>query len=190
MKKLWIGLLILLMTGCAAQQGEMDQALKLRSRILSEACTFTVRITADYIDSRETFTVACSHDPQKGLSFQITEPEEIAGICGSVDGREGTLSFDGAVLALPLVADERISPVSGPWVMLKALGSGNLLSCASQDDALCITVRDSYEDDALEAEIWAEEGKLTSAEISWRGRRNLTMEIEDFSFVQKTQEAA
>ena len=181
---------MMLLGGCAAGNREMDRAMELRSRILTEPCTFSAQITADYIDSRETFTVSCSHTPEEGLTFEVTQPREIAGICGTVAGTEGTLRYDGAILALPLLADGRISPVSSPWVLLKALGSGQILSCGESDGALCITARDSYADDALEAEVWVRDGKIESAELMWQGRRTLVMEIQGFAFGAHPQDAA
>ena len=42
-------------------------------------------------------------------------------------------------------------------------------------------IRDSYEDDALELEIWLDgESRPVQAEIGYEGRRILTMEIENF----------
>ncbi len=190
MKKLVAAALALLLTGCAGADRGMEQAVDIRSQVLSTACSFSVEITADYIDAREQFSMDCTWDPEGTLRFQVTEPEEIAGICGSVSGTEGTLDFDDTVLALPLMAQERLSPVSGPWVMMKALASGNLIACDSQEETLHLTLRDSYADDALDAEVWLDGKAPQAAEISWKGRRNLTMEIENFSFVQKSEEAA
>lgn len=182
--------MLLLLTGCAGTDRDMEQAMDIRSRLLSTSCSFSAEITADYIDIREQFTMECTWEPEGLLRFRVTQPEEIAGICGSVSGTEGTLDFEDTVLALPLMAEDRLSPVSGPWVMMKALGSGNLLGCDLEEETLHLTLRDSYDDDAMDAEVWLEDGVPKEAEISWKGRRNLTMEIENFSFVQKSEEAA
>lgn len=182
--------LVLFLAGCAGADRDMEQAMDIRSQVLSTPCSFSAEITADYIDTREQFSMDCTWDPDGTLRFQVTQPEEIAGICGSVSGTEGTLEFEDTVLALPLMADNRLSPVSGPWVMMKALGSGNLLGCDQEEETLHLVLRDSYADDALDAEVWLEGDEPKSAEISWKGRRNLTMEIENFSIVQKSEEAA
>ncbi len=163
--------------------------MEIRSSVLSRQCSFSVEITADYIDTQERFSVDCTWNPEGTLQFCVTQPEEISGIRGSVSGTDGTLDFDETVLALPLMADNRLSPISGPWVMMKALASGNLIAYDSEED-LHLSLHDSYADDALEAEIWLKDLKPYAAEISWKGRRNLTMEIEDFTFVQKSDEAA
>lgn len=190
MKKIVAAVLVLVLTGCTGADRSMEQATDIRGMVLSSECSFSVEISADYIDAREQFSMDCTWDPEGILRFRVTAPEEIAGICGSVSGTEGTLDFEDTVLALPLMAEDRLSPISGPWVMMKALGSGNLIACDSDKEMLHLILRDSYADDALDAEVWLEENEPREAEISWKGRRNLTMKIGNFSFVQKSEEAA
>lgn len=181
-KVLWTLIPVVLLTGCAMGKGEMEEALALRSRILGATCVrFEAEISADYIDRMEEFDLNCETDSAGALTFRVTEPEEIAGITGTVTGEEGTLTFDDTVLGFPLLADERISPVSGPWVMMKALRSGYITAVVREGEKLHITVDDSYADDALTLEIWIEGAQVDACEISWRGRRQMTMDIGDFT---------
>lgn len=171
---------MLMLTGCSAD-AEMEAALAFRSKLLgAQSVTFEAEIRADYIDHVEEFTLNCRTDSAGALTFSVEEPEEISGITGTVAGEEGTLTFDGTVLAFPMMADDRLSPVSGPWVMMKALRTGYITACAREGELLHLTVDDSYADDALTLEIWLEEDQVKACEIAWQGRRQMTMEIEDF----------
>lgn len=183
MKKiLCLPVLILALAGCSSTSEEMEAALAFRSKLLgARSVTFRAEISADYIDHVEQFTLNCATDSAGALSFEVAQPEEIAGITGTVTGESGTLRFDDTILAFPLMAEERLSPVSGPWVMMKALRSGYITSCAVEGELLHITVDDSYEDDALTLEVWLSGETVVAAEIAWQGRRQMTMEVEDFA---------
>lgn len=184
MKRMFCLALAFFLTGCAPGSEEMEEALALRSAILgANSVRFSAEITADYIDHAEQFTLECATDSAGALSFRVEEPEEIQDITGTVTGEQGTLTFDDTILAFPLMADDNLSPVSGPWVMMKALRSGYIQSCAKDGKMLHITASDSYSGDALTVEIWVEENQVVSAEIAWQGRRQMTLRIEDFSIV-------
>jgi len=181
-----IGSLILLgalLCGCSADK-EMEAALALRSRMVSSGCSFRCEITADYIDYVEEFTLDCSAGADGTVEFTVIEPESIQGIRGSVDGTEGTLNFEDMILGFPLMADERLSPVAAPWILIKTLRSGYITACVREEDGLHLTIDDSYADDALTLEIYLDEdGLVEGCEIGWRGRRQVSMEVEDFAFL-------
>lgn len=172
---------MLLMTGCMGVDEEMEQAIALRGRILgAQSVSFEAEICADYIDWVEEFSLSCRTDSAGALTFRVTEPEVISGITGTVAGEQGSLTFDDTVLGFPLLADDRLSPVSGPWVMVKALRSGYITAVVREGEKLHLTVDDSYAEDALTLEIWLEGEEVDCCEIAWQGRRQMTMEIENF----------
>ena len=175
-------LLAVTLTGCGGISRRQDPAEEFRSRVRSEPAGFSARITADYIASREVFSVDCRWDPAKKLTFSLTEPEELAGIRGSVAAPEETVLFENAVLALPPVAEGRILPAAGPYLLMKALAGGQLISSVQEGELLHLTLRESYESSASEAEVWLKEGIPVAAEISRSGKRALSMELSRFSF--------
>ena len=181
MKRLSLFLVcIILFTGCASSGNEMDRALALRSQIQRSQITFDVELTADYGDKTYEFSLACKGDTQGNLSFTVTEPESIAGISGTISGGTGKFQFDNEVLAFEILADGLISPISGPWVMLKALRSGYLTSCGSEGDGLRLSIDDSYQDKALHLDIWLGEQDIPGrCEIYCEGRRLLTMLVKN-----------
>jgi len=87
-------------------------------------------------------------------------------------------------VAFDLLADGQLSPVSAPWIFMKALHSGYLTSCGKEGDLLRLAVDDSYADDALHLDIWLGSDDLPiRAEILWQGRRLLSMDVTNFTFV-------
>lgn len=177
-------ILIIILTGCSGSNDQMDRALALRSRIQQAQVSFDVELTADYGDKTYDFSMSCKGDAQGNLTFTVTAPETIAGISGVISKGTGKLTFDEKMLAFEILADGLISPVSGPWVMLKALQSGYMTSCGAEGDSLRLSIDDSYRDKALHLDIWLKNEDIPQrCEIYWDGRRLLTMNVKNFVFL-------
>ena len=183
MKKLaTLMIALVILTGCTGKRDQMDRAMKLRADLLgSGGCSFTAHLTADYGDAIHEFTLYCEGWNNGDLGFRVEAPDTISGITGRFKGKEGALTFDDVALTFPLLADGQVIPVSGPWILLKTLLGGYLTACNQEDDLLHLTINDSYEEDALQMEIWLDENDLpVQGEIIYGGRRILTMQIENF----------
>ena len=177
-------LILVLLAGCAGARDTMDRAMALRSALLAKGAEFDAAVTADYGDKTYSFGMHCRMEAQGKVTFSVTAPETIAGITGTVSTSGGKLTFDGNALAFTLLADGQVSPVSGPWLLMKTLRSGYLTSCGVEDGCLRIAIDDSYEDDALHLDVWLDESDCPKrGEILWKGRRILTVEIENFVFL-------
>ena len=181
-KALWLLLAALLLTGCAGTPKEMDRALMLRTKLLqASSCTFDAEVSADYGDKLYTFDMRCEVDKNGDLHFRVTEPKSISGITGQISRQGGALTYDDTALYFGLLADDHLSPVSAPWVLMKALRGGFLTSAGMDDGQLRLSVNDSYEDDALHLDIWLEQGGLpVRAEILFRERRILSLDVRNF----------
>ncbi len=183
MKRLAVAAILLAMlSGCAETQEGLDRAMGLRAKLLgSGGCQFDAVITADYGDELCEFSVSCQGDSQGNVTFTVKEPETIAGITGAISAEGGKLTFDGKALAFPLLADEQVTPVSGPWIFLRTLQGGNVRSCGMDGDLLRVSIDDSYEDDALRLDIWLDSGDLpVRGEILYRERRIVTIQVKNF----------
>ena len=177
-------LILVFLAGCAGARDTMDRAMALRSALLAKGAEFDAAVTADYGDKTYSFGMHCRMEAQGKVTFSVTAPETIAGITGTVSASGGKLTFDGNALAFTLLADGQVSPVSGPWLLMKTLRSGYLTSCGVEDGCLRIAIDDSYEDDALHLDVWLDESDCPKrGEILWKGRRILTVEIENFVFL-------
>jgi len=178
-------LLAVLLCGCAGQDGQMDRVLALRAKLLQgKGCSFDAVITADYGDQVQTFTLGCQADDKGTVSFEVCAPESIAGITGRIDAEGGKLTFDDQLLVFGLLADDQLSPVSSPWVFIKALRGGYITACGRDGDYLMASIDDSYDDDALQLDIWLDGDDVPiRAEILWKSRRFLSMEVKNFRIV-------
>lgn len=176
--------LLLLLTGCDPGS-ELERGMALRSAVLSaEKCCMDVHITADYGDWASKFSLACIFDKSGNLSFTVVQPESIEGIAGRISEDEGRLVFEDKVLYFQLLADDQLSPISAPWIIMKALRNGYLRAVCSEESFYQLTIDDSYSEDPLQADIWLDENVVPQrAEILFHGRRILSVEIENFRFM-------
>ncbi len=184
MKKLAVFVIcILMLCGCRSDNKTMDEAISFRQKLLSSSqCTFECDITVDYGDAMHLFSIECKFDDQGTLFFEVLKPERIFGISGTVRAKGGELTFDENALAFPLIADGYISPVSAPWVLMKALRSGYIDSCGKDADGLYLLLNDSYEENPLQIEVFTDTQCVPyRAEMIWKGRRILTMDVVNFS---------
>ncbi len=175
-------MLIFCMTGCTGNHDQMEEALGLRSKLLSaKGCSFDGRITADYGDKTYTFFVKCTSDSSGSVSFTVTEPETIAGISGTLKEGKGSLSFDDTALAFALLADGQLTPVATPWIFLNTLRAGYIASCGKEGEYTRIRLHDSYEADALQLDVWLDKDlQPVQGEILWKDRKILTIAVTNF----------
>lgn len=171
-----------LLVGCTGKRDELARAMKLRASLLGcLGCSFDVTITADYGDELYEFAMSCTSSGRGDLEFTVTQPESIAGITGKIASGEGNLTFDDTILQFPLLADDQVTPVSGPWILMKTLLGGYLTAANEEEDLLHLTINDSYEEDALQMEVWLNAEDIpVCGEIFYDGRRIVTMTVENF----------
>ena len=176
--------LLALLAGCAGAGNELDRAMALRAKMLAQSVSFDAEITADYGDKIYQFTMECQADSQGELTFTVKEPQSIAGITGKLSASGGKLTFDDQTLAFGMLADDQITPVSAPWILIRTLRSGYLTSCGMDGGVVRVAIDDSYEEDALHLDIWLDENDLPArGEILWQGRRILSVNVKNFRFV-------
>ena len=186
MKRWFAGVVcVFLLLGCSPGADPVEKGMTLRTKLLEgKGCAFSAAVTADYGDYLHTFVMLCTADPSGAVQFTVTAPESISGITGAVNGEGGKLTFDEEVLLFSPLADGQLAPVTAPWVIVKALRSGYLVSCGETGQGSILTVDDSYAEDALRLEIRLDDRDLpVSAEIYWQGRRILSVRIEHFEIL-------
>jgi hypothetical protein len=177
-------LAVVMLSGCASGDSGMERAMQLRDRLLGSGCSFTATVCADYGDKLYTFAMGCTAGVDGSVKFIVRSPETIAGIGGTLGPDTGFLTFDDVALAFPMLAEGEVTPVSGPWLLVNTLRGGYIAAAGAEDDLLRITLHDSYREDALQLEVWLDGSNVpVQAEILWRSRRVLTLEIKDFQFV-------
>ena len=175
-------LTVFLVSGCSGQNRDLERGIRLRTQILgSNSCSFDVDITADYGDKVHSFSLQCQSNDKGSIRFTVVKPDSIAGIQGTVDGEDGTLTFDNEALHFPLLADNQVTPVSAPWLLVKALRSGFITSAGAGKALLRLSIDDRYTDDALHLDIWVDDSNLpVKAEILYRERKILSLDVKNF----------
>ena len=151
------------------------------SLLTAQACSFETEIVADYGDSLDQFRMACRADASGTISFEVLKPETIAGIKGNISYSGGELTFDDTALCFDLLTDDQLTPVSAPWILVKALRSGYIAAVGREESFLHITVDDSYDSDALTLDVWLKEDTVpVRADIIWDNRKILSLTVENF----------
>ena len=186
MKKLWLLTVVLFLFGCGASDSQMDRTIYLREKLLNcDGCSFTAEITADFGEKIYTFTLDCQGNKDGSLAFEVQKPDTISGIQGILSANGGKTTFEeDRCVAFPMLAEGEITPVSGPWVLYTALCSGYILACGMEGDLLRMTLNDTYEDEALQLDVWLDsDDRPVTAEIFWKGCRVLTIRVTDFQIL-------
>lgn len=183
MRRILPFLLIVLLVGCVKTDGT-GPALSLRERLLkSNGCHFEAEVTANYGDYIYTFAMDCKTDHDGNVSFTVTEPESIQGITGFVDAEGGKLTFDDQLLVFPLLADDQLTPVSAPWLLIRTLRNGYISAGGKEGDHYKIQMDDSYEEDPLRVDVWLNhENTPIYCDFMWNNRRFLSAKINNFEF--------
>ena len=92
--------------------------------------------------------------------------------------------FEDTVIAFPLLADGQVSPITGPWVMMKALRSGYMNGAGMDGEYLQLSLDDSYGENALRVNVWLDDSdRPVNADIYWNERRVLSIKVADFRFL-------
>lgn len=170
--------------GCKASNDCLDKAVTFRDKLLdSNGCKFQSEVTADYGEKVFKFSMDCTADKNGNVTFEVTEPASISGICGKIDTQGGAITFDDQILAFQSLTDGEITPVNAPWLLIKTLRGGYVRSCTDTDDGFEVSIDDSYEENALHLIISFEHDIPDECEIFWKSRRILTVEIEEFAIL-------
>ena len=186
MKKyaVWL-LLFLLLTGCSGPPDEMEVGLELRSRLLQgSACSFDACINADYEDKIHSFTMHCEADSKGDVTFSVVKPDSISGISGKMTGDGGKLIFADIALSFEPMAEQLLSPISAPWILMKTLRSGYMTSACEEAGKIRLSIDDSYEENALRLDILLNAANEPEfAEILYKGRKILSVAVENFEIL-------
>ena len=176
---------IFLLTGCSKKSSELSSVISLREQLLSgNGCHFVTTITADYGTQLYTFQMDCTADSSGEISFRVINPESICDVTGKISANEGKLTFNDKALLFDILADGQLTPVSAPMLLIKSLRSGYIKACGHADNGLYVQIDDSYANDAIHLDIWTNsENMPVRAEFLWKGKRILSMTVENFTIL-------
>lgn len=182
---LLIALVILVLSGCTIGETSVERAVNLRKRIQTgRGCKFDATVTVDYSDHLCSFRMHCQTDDLGNLTFTVLAPETIFGISGTISKDNGKLTFDDHVLAFELISEDKISPVSAPWLFMKILCGGYIKACSEDSGGMYVQIDDSYADGAMLLEMWTDHNDIPyRCELIWSGRRVVSMDVENFTIL-------
>lgn len=176
---------VLLLFGCAGDQSSMDGVFMLRNELEScQKCSFSAKIAADYGSSIYEFVMHCSYERNGNMSWELTEPQTIAGIKGYIQNGSGQLTFDEEIVAFEMLADEQITPAASPWLLLEAIRGGYIRSCGEAGGKTRIQIDDSFANVQFYVDVWLDADNVpVRGEIVWQGRRIMSIDINEFIIV-------
>lgn len=178
-------LIVCVLSGCASESDEIDRVVALRTDLQNkDGYSFNTNVTVDYGDTFTTFDLSCQCDNQQNMDITVVKPDTISGITCRISGGKGKLTFDETAVAFEMLADNQITPVSAPWLTIKALRSGYISATSAEDDGILVRLDDSLSGTTYSVDIWLEENNLPKyAEIIWQGKRIVSMSISEFKFL-------
>lgn len=175
---------LIFLSGCNQNDTETDRALALRSKILNGESSFLATVTADYGEYIYAFKLACVCDSTGRISFRVLSPDTIEGISGTISETGGDIRFDDQLLAFPLIAENTISPVSGPWILMQSLRGGYIRGAGDDGENMQVIIDDSYYGEPLQVNVYLDSADLpVFAEIIWQGNRVLSVKVENYTVV-------
>lgn len=178
-------LLSFLLFGCDAGRADADSGLSLRNALQSASgCTFQCDVTADYGDSITRFVMACVWDRGGEMTFTVQSPQTIADITGKMSAKGGTLTFDDKVLLVQPLAEGQLTPICGPWLMVRTLQGGIIRASGKMTNGVEIIYDDVYNSEPFQMITSLDEsGYPVNCEFIWQGQQILTVKVEDFTIV-------
>ncbi len=183
-RRLGVFLCVLLLSGCAARQDAVQEAMDFRVRLLeAKACRFSAAVTADFGERVCDFSLDCVYAPQENeASLTVTAPDSIAGITATVAGGEAEVAFDGLRLELGTLPGGRAVPLQLPRILGDAWAYGYIESEAEIPGGHLVTWRAGSGDEELLVYTWFDEQRVPTEAVVYCGSvRVLGAELRGFS---------
>lgn len=188
-----IGVLMitLLLTACGTAGGDhgpMEQALAIRGEYLAAAgCIARLDVTADYGQRVYTYTVDVTVSGGE-TTLQVVAPDEVAGFTARLNGTQGSIDYDGAVLETGQLSSDGLTPLSAVPALLDTARSGFIAGCTremlGEETALRVQCHDPAVEPGTgrETTLWfhADSHELLQGEISLDGHRVILCEFSEF----------
>lgn len=178
-------LVVIVLTGCSANTNGINDVVTLRNNLQnSSGCSFDVSVTTDYGDSLSSFALSCNYDKQQNLEITVLKPETISNIKCKISGEKGQLTFDEEVVVFEMIADGQITPISTPWLLMKALSGAYINATANEKEGMLVRLDDSFNGTLYSVDLWLDENDVPKlAEIIWEGKRIVSMTISNFKIL-------
>ena len=169
-----------LLTGCGNTDRALSSAMDFRADLVQAGgCSFTARVTADFGESIQNFTMECRSDPKGDITFLLKEPETLEGITGTVTSEGGKITYDGLALDFGLLADGKVIPAAAPAILTSCWAGEYISAAGTEEDLTRVTYEKGFEN-KLVADTWFQNHVPICGEVCYNGTEILRIEITDF----------
>ena len=122
-------LLALTLAGCSADTEAAGLCTDMRTRLLgAQILRADADLTADVGEGTVCFSVRYEGSASSG-TLTVTSPETIAGLTAEADVDGGTLTYEGAILAVGELTEDGLSPAEAVPLMLRQWKTGYIGEC-------------------------------------------------------------
>ena len=158
----------LLLTGCGSGAEEKRFEEFSAAMCERESVSFTANVRAEYDDHTARFTLAYAGEGDS-CSVTVMEPEIISGVTMRFEGGKSVLDCESICVDTGFLDENGLTPVNALPIIVRAMRSGHLDSCAKEDgvpvwyvvpeDGLTVALRVAGDMTPLGAEL-ASEGRV------------------------------
>ena len=185
MRRLTVMILAMLfcLFGCSKEEGQLSTAIDFRSKLVqANGCSFEGEITADYGDSIQSFRLTCDCDAQGIVRMNLLEPETLEGIAATVTEGGRKISYDGLIVDLSRLAQERLAPAAAPGLILESWLCGFIQWGQWEEGISQVSYEQELGDARFNIVTFFKNDLPFSAEVCYNNERVLEMKIEEFQF--------
>ena len=182
-------ILLSLLCACGTGNPSARTPESFREELVRQGlCSYTMTLRADYGDRVRDYTLDCVCPLEGPTELTVLAPEIARDITATVGGGDATVSFQDTVLAVEDFGSRPASPLSAPYLLLRAWSGGSLRSAFRDGDLDAAEYLLDCGGRELTVTTWFREGLPLRAEISDGSRVLLTGEIENLAIQKKADD--
>ena len=178
----YLAMLLCLLCACGGKENNPLQApMDFRAGLLAAGgCTYTGHVTLDTGERVYDYTLQTDWSADGRMEARITAPDLLAGITARLEPGSTRLEYDGVAMDLGDTGGGPICPMNAPALVCAGWSEG-YIACADTSPAPTVTYESGWGADTVTVNTRFEDGLPVWAELVYRNRTVLTMEITDFS---------
>ncbi len=174
-------LLCLLLTGCGKEENVTNEAVKFRADLVQAGgCSYQVKISADFGDSVEEFTLSCRSMADGTTDFTILAPETLEGITARVTDAGGKITYEGMGVDFGLLANDTLAPAAAPALLVACWSSEYIASAGFEGESYRASYEKGFDEKTLKVDTWFENNLPIYAEVCYNNSRILRLELSEF----------
>lgn len=172
---------LFLLCGCKSTENCLEEAIDFRTELVEAGgCSFRAKITADFTDNTESFTVGCDCDADGTARLTLEEPEELQGITAEVTDGGGKITYDGMSVDFGLLADGNVIPAAAPAIIVSCWCREYIASAGMENSLYRVTYDKDFAQRHLTVDTFFKNGLPFSAEICYNNQNILKISILEF----------